>query len=132
MSKLSKVSFLFAGISLVCMSIIFYIAGVWLPFCWLALGLTVFFVAVGVIKDIAFFKEFFTMKTTKEGMSMGVLILLLLAVLAIVNYLGVKYYKTWDFSTAQTNTLSQQSIQLVKGLDSEMKVLFFYKKGVEG
>lgn len=132
MSKLGKISFLFAGISLVCMSIIRYILGEWVPFCWVALGMTVFFIVAGVVKDRAFFKEFFTMKTTKEGMSMGVLILLLVAVLGIVNYLGVKYYKTWDFSSAQTNTLSPQSIQIVKSLDSEMKVLFFYKKGVEG
>ena len=65
-------------------------------------------------------------------MSMGVLIILMLAVLGIVNYLGGKYYKTWDFSSAQTNTLSDQSIKLVKSLDSELKVIFFYKKGVEG
>ncbi|MEK2687903.1 GldG family protein [Bdellovibrio sp. GT3] len=132
MSKLSKISFLMAGISLVCMSITRYILGQWVPFCWLALGMSVLFVAIGIIKDRAFFKEFLTMKTTKEGMSMGVLILLMLAVLSVVNYLGVRHYATWDFSTAQSNTLAEQSIKLVKSLDSELKVYFFYKKGVEG
>lgn len=132
MSKLGKISFVFAGVSLVSMTLIRYLVGEWLPFCWVALGLAILFVAIGVIKDRAFFKEFFTMKTTKEGMSMGVLILLLIALLGVVNYLGVKYYKTWDFSSAQANTLSPQSIQIVKSLDSDMKVFFFYKKGVEG
>lgn len=132
MSKLGKIAFLFSGISLVSMSITRYLLGEWVPFCWLALGLAVFFLIVGLVKDRAFFKEFFTMKTTKEGMSMGVLIVLMVAVLMIVNYLGVKYYKTWDFSVAQSNTLSEQSIQLVKSLDTDLKVLFFYKKGVEG
>lgn len=132
MSKLSKISFLFAGISLVSMSITRYLLGDWVPFCWVALGLAVLFIAVGLIKDREFFKEFFTMKTTKEGMSMGVLIVLMLALLVVVNYLGVKHYKTWDFSVAQANTLSEQSIKLVKDLNSELKVLFFYKKGVEG
>lgn len=132
MSKLGKISFLFAGISLVSMSITRYLLGEWVPFCWVALGLAVFFLGLGLAKDRAFFKEFFTMKTTKEGMSMGVLILLLLAVLIVVNYLGVKHYKTWDFSTAQTNTLSDQSVKLIKALDTDLKVLFFYKKGVEG
>ncbi|WP_413582278.1 GldG family protein [Bdellovibrio sp. HCB288] len=132
MSKLSKISFLMAGISLVCMSITRYILGQWVPFCWLALGMAVLFLAIGIIKDRAFFKEFLTMKTTKEGMSMGVLILLMLAVLSVVNYLGVRHYATWDFSTAQSNTLAEQSIKLVKSLDSELKVYFFYKKGVEG
>ncbi|AFY00670.1 GldG family protein [Bdellovibrio bacteriovorus] len=132
MSKLSKISFLFAGFSLVAMSITRYLLGDWVPFCWLALGLAVVFVLVGLIKDRAFFKEFFTMKTTKEGMSMGMLILLLLAVLGAVNYIGARHTKTWDFSSARVNTLSEQSIQLVKNLDSDLKVYFFYKKGVEG
>ncbi|MEN0057551.1 MAG: GldG family protein [Bdellovibrio sp.] len=132
MSKLSKISFLFAGISLVSMSITRYLLGEWVPFCWVSLGLAVFFLGLALVKDRAFFKEFFVMKTTKEGMSMGVLILLMIAVLAVVNYLGVKHYKTWDFSSSQGNTLSEQSVQLVKNLDSNLKVLFFYKKGVEG
>ncbi|AHZ86272.1 hypothetical protein Bb109J_c0929 [Bdellovibrio bacteriovorus] len=132
MSKLSKISFLFAGFSLVSMSITRYLLGDWVPFCWLALGLAVVFVLVGLIKDRAFFKEFFTMKTTKEGMSMGMLILLLLAVLGAVNYIGARHTKTWDFSSARVNTLSEQSIKLVKSLDSDLKVYFFYKKGVEG
>lgn len=132
MSKLGKISFLFAGISLVSMSITRYLIGEWVPFCWVALGLAVLFFIVGFIKDRVFFKDFFMMKTTKEGMSMGVLIVLMLAVLIIVNYLGIKHYKTWDFSSAQTNTLSDQSIKLVKNLDSDLKVFFFYKKGVEG
>lgn len=132
MSKLGKISFLFSGISLVSASITRYLLGEWVPFCWVAFALAVFFLGLGLAKDRAFFKEFFSMKTTKEGMSMGTLILLMVAVLVIVNYLGVKHYKAWDFSTAQTNTLSEQSIKLVKSLDSDLKVLFFYKKGVEG
>lgn len=132
MSKLSKLSFLFAGISLVSLSIVRSILGDWVPFCWLALGLAVFFMGLGLVKDRRFFREFFSMKTTKEGLSMGTLIVLMLAVLSVVNYLGVKHYKTWDFSTAKTNTLSDQSIKLVKDLQADLKVLFFYKKGVEG
>lgn len=132
MSKISKIAFLMAGISLVCMSITRYLLGDWVPFCWLSLGMAVFFLFVGIIKDRAFFKEFLTMKTTKEGMSMGVLILLMLAVLSVVNYIGVRHYVTFDFSTGQSNTLAEQSVKLIKGLDTDLKVYFFYKKGVEG
>ncbi|MFS4460907.1 GldG family protein [Bdellovibrio sp. HCB2-146] len=132
MSKISKISFLFAGISLVSMSIVRYLLGEWVPFCWLALGLAIFFLALALIKDRVFFKEFFTMKTTKEGMSMGVLIILMIALLAVVNYLGVRHAKTWDFSVSQSNTLADQSIKLAKSLDSDLTVRFFYKKGVEG
>ncbi len=132
MSKLSKIAFVLAGISLVCMFITRYLLGEWVNFCWVALGLAAVFILLGIIKDRVMFKEFITMKTTKEGMSMGVLILLMLVLLGVVNYLGVRHSKTWDFSNARSNTLSPQSIKLVKDLDSDLKVYFFYKKGVEG
>lgn len=132
MSKVGKISFLMAGISLVSMSLVRYILGEWVPFCWLALGLFVFCMGLGLFWDRAFYKEFLTMKTTKHGMNMGVLIMLVLALLVVVNYLGVRHYKSWDFSIGQSNTLSEQSIKLVKALDAELKVYFFYKKGVEG
>lgn len=132
MSKISKLSFLLAAISFVALIITRYIIGEWVPFCWVSLGLAVFFLTFGILKDRLFFKDFFSMKTTKEGMSMGVLIVLMLAVLIVVNYLGAKNFKSWDFSSAQVNTLSEQSVQLVKSLDTDLKVLFFYKKGVEG
>ena len=132
MSKVGKISFLFAGISLVSMSIIRYILGEWVPFCWVALGLFVFFMVLGIFWDRRFFKEFFFMKTTKHGMNMGVLILLMVALLGIINYLGARHPKAWDFSVSQSNTLSDQSIKLIQSLDSPLKVRFFYKKGVEG
>lgn len=132
MTKIGKINFLISGISLVCMAIARYLIGEWVPFTWLCLAFAVMSFAYGCFRERSFLKEFFSMKTTKEGMSMGTLIVLLLAILVIVNYLGVKHYKTWDFSSAQVNTLSPQSIQLVKALDSDLKVYFFYKKGVEG
>src|SRR5690606_37788923 len=115
-------------ISFVALGITRYVIGEWVPFCWLSLGLGVFFLTFAILKDRLFYKDFLSMKTTKEGMSMGVLILLMLAVLIVVNYLGARNLKTWDFSAAQLNTLSEQSIQLVKGLESDLKVYFFYKK----
>lgn len=132
MSKLGKISFLFAGLSLVSMTIIRSLIGEWVPFCWLALFMAIFFTGFMIFWDRKFFKEFITMKTTKEGMSMGVLIGLMLALLIVVNYLGVKHYATWDFSSAKSNSLSDQSVKIVKSLDADLKVLFFYKKGVEG
>ncbi|HWU41926.1 MAG TPA: GldG family protein [Bdellovibrio sp.] len=132
MSKLGKISFLFAGLSLVVMSMTRYLIGEWLPFCWVALFMAIFFAGFTIFWDRHFFKEFVSMKTTKEGMSMGVLIALMIGVLIAVNYLGVRHVFTWDFSTAQTNTLADQSVKLAKALDSDLKVLFFYKKGVEG
>lgn len=132
MSKLGKALFFVAGFFIVTMSITLYLLGEWVPFCWLALGVALAATLGAFFKDRAFFAEFFSMKTTKEGMSMGTLIVLMIAVLGMVNFIGSKYYKTFDFSLSQSNSLSPQSIQLTKALDSNLHVLFFYKKGVEG
>lgn len=129
MSRLGKVLFLFAGISIITLAIGRFILGDWIPFFWILAGLTVLFIAVAVFVDRVLFKEFFSMKTTKHGMNMGVLIVLALALIGIVNYIGVKQNKTWDFSLAKRNTLSEQSVQVVNALKEDLKVSFFYKKG---
>ncbi len=60
---------------------------------------------------------------------MGALIVIVFGFLTLVNYLGAKYYKVIDLSGNKVNTLSQQSVQLVKALDSDLVVRFFYKNG---
>jgi hypothetical protein len=129
---LGKVSFLFSGFSLLSMALVRYMVGAWVPFCWIALGLFAFFLVFAFFYDRKFFGEFLMMKTTKHGMNMGMMILLVLAFIVIVNFIAVRKYKTFDFSLAHANTLSDQSIKLLKSLDSDLKIRFFYKKGVEG
>jgi ABC-type uncharacterized transport system involved in gliding motility auxiliary subunit len=132
MSKLSKVSFLFSGISFICLILARMAYGGWHHLFWVPL---VFFLVLFVLpfaKDGKFFTEFFRMKTTKKGFSMGTMILMVLAALVMINVIGVRKYKTWDFSASQSATLADQSVQLLKSLDSELKATFFYKDGVEG
>lgn len=132
MSRLGKISFLFAGLSLLALGLTKFILGAWVAYMWVLLGLFALFILAGVFVDRKFFFEFFTMKTTKHGMNMGALILIFFALMAAINFIGVRKVKTWDFSSAQKNSLSEQSIQMIKNLDSELKVIFFYKKGQEG
>jgi ABC-type uncharacterized transport system involved in gliding motility auxiliary subunit len=132
MSKLGKISFAFSIIALLGFAIVRLLFGGWMPFYTVLLAFFVFFAGCGFFLDRKFFAEFFTMKTTKHGMNMGVMIILVVVGLIVVNYIAVKRNKTWDFSQAQSNTLSDQSIKVVQGLKSELKVLFFYKEGSQG
>lgn len=132
MSKLGRISLIFAVISLLSLFATYYTLKVWVPFCWICLALFVLFIGVAIFKDRAFYKDFMSMKTTKAGMSMGSMVLVLLGTLIAINYFGGKYSKTWDFSVAKVNTLSPQSINVVKSLKSDLKFYFFYKRGVEG
>ncbi len=132
MSKISKLSLLLSAISFVCLLVARITLGGWHHFLWLPLGLFLVLFSVVLVKDFRFFLEFFSMKTTKRGLSMGSVIVLMITAMTLVNVIAVRKYKTWDFSSAKSNTLSDQSIQLVKNLEDDLKVLFFYKKTQEG
>jgi ABC-type uncharacterized transport system involved in gliding motility auxiliary subunit len=132
MSRLGKILLVVSAVSLLCFVVTRVLVGAWIPFMWIPLGLFVGGFIAAMVKDRRAVGGFLTMKTTKHGMNMGALISLVVIVLVVVNFLAVRHYKTWDFSGQQVNTLSPQSAQLVKNLDSELLVRFFYKKGVEG
>lgn len=131
MSRLGKISYLFAAISLICFFAAKFILREWMPFLWVVLGLFVLFIAAAIFVDRKLYAEFVTLKTTKQGMNMGVMIVLFFGILVMVNWLGSQKIKTWDFSSSQKNTLAEQSVQVLKSLDSELKVYFFYKAGQE-
>lgn len=132
MSKLGKLSLLFSGLSLLAFGVARFVLGTWVPYLWIFIGLIVLFFMAALFVDRKFFKEIFSMKTTKHGMNTGVMVLMFFFLMVVINFIGVRNVATWDFSSAKRNTLSDQSIKLVKNLDSELKVLFFYKKGQEG
>lgn len=132
MSKISKVSLIFSAISLVCLLLGRMVLEGWHHILWVPLGLFLLLGAVPLIKDGRFFISFWKMKTTRRGLSMGTMIVLMITALTLVNIISIRKYKVWDLSAAKSNTLSEQSIQLLKGLDDDLKVLFFYRKGQEG
>ena len=63
---------------------------------------------------------------------MGVMILLVFVLLLAINFIGSRNVKTFDFSQAQRNSLSEQSLKIIKSLDQELKVRFFYHQKQEG
>jgi len=131
--KKQGVIFLLAsGISFVCLLVLRFLLGGWENYMWVPLILFLGFLIAGLWTYRSLFREFLSVKTTKEGMSMGAMILLTLILLAAVNYLGAKKYKTFDFSSAQVNSLSEQSRTLLKNLADDLQVLYFYQKGTEG
>jgi ABC-type uncharacterized transport system involved in gliding motility auxiliary subunit len=132
MSRLGKIFSVMAALSLISFVIVRFLLGTWVPFLWLALGCFAFFFIAASVVDRKFYVEFLTMKTTKQGMSMGAMIGLVLVLLAAVNFISARHYKTFDFSMLKVNTLSDQSVKLLKSLKSPLKILYFYKNGTEG
>lgn len=132
MKKSSKISLVFSGLFLLSFAVAQYLVGGWIHFFWILIAGSVGSFGAAIYNEWAIIKEFFTMKTTKKGLNMGMTILLVLGCLIVVNIISVRHYKVFDFSSAKQNTLSEQSIHLLKDLDSDLTVLFFYKNGAEG
>ncbi len=126
MGKLGQLSLLFAGLTLAAFGVTRFFIREWYPFYWVMLGLVVVFLGAAFFFDRKFYGEFFAMKTTKHGMNMGVMILFVFAIIFMVNFIGARNIKTFDFSQAQRNTLSEQSIKLLKDLKEPLKIRFFY------
>jgi hypothetical protein len=127
MSKLGKISLLVFAISVVILVTARLLLGGWLDYLFLPLGLSLVALVTAIGVDFKFYLEFLSMKTTKHGMNMGVLILLALFLAIAINYLGVRFDKTFDLTKEKINSLSDQSVNLVKSLSDDMKVFIFYK-----
>jgi hypothetical protein len=113
-------------------AIVRFLVAAWIPFLSVILGLCVGCLVAALWTERKFLKEIFSMKTTKQGMSMGAHLSLVFLILIAVNFVAVRKYKTFDFSMAKINTLSEQSVQLVKDLQDDLSVFYFYKNGTQG
>jgi gliding motility-associatede transport system auxiliary component len=59
------------------------------------------------------------------GSTLGVAALLVLALALIVNYLGFRHYKRWDWTRSHLYTLSSKTLSIVKGLNRAVEVVVF-------
>jgi hypothetical protein len=127
MSKWGKISYLICGLSIIVLFTARLIIQGWVDYMYvpLILALVAFVAAFAV--DFKFYLEFLTMRTTKHGMNMGVLILLALVLVVAVNFLGNRFDKTFDLTKEKLNTLSDQSLEIVKNLKDDLNVYIFYK-----
>ena len=132
MSRIGKISFFISGFSILAAGLVRTILGGWHDSLYIAVGLFAAFLAIGLISDIKFYKEFFTMRTTKHGMNMGVLILLSFVFVVAVNFLAVQRNAKWDVTEEGLNSLSDQTTKLLGGLKEDLQISFFYRSGTEG
>lgn len=127
MNHISKICFLLAAISGLFLGSIYFIVQMWMPILYVFLSAMIVCLAVAIALDWRLYLEFFTLKTTKHGMNMGVLIVLVLAALVCVNYLGVRHNKTWDLTSERLYSLSEQTKKLVDSLQEDVEIKVFYK-----
>jgi hypothetical protein len=127
MSRLSKVCYVIAAVSILIMAAVYFMILVWLPILYFFLAAAILSVGLALVFDWRLYFEFLTLRTTKYGMNMGVLIVLAVAGLICVNYFGVRYNKTFDLTHEKLYSLSDQTRKLISGLHDDVQIKVFYK-----
>jgi len=83
------------------------------------------FLALWVSLDLAGFKRFFARKGAKYGASSGATVILGVLIITGLAFLGSKprFNKSFDVTKAGINTLSEQSIKIMKGLGEKKSTI---------
>ena len=126
MKSIGKLSLLVSGFSLIAALGARYILGAWLPILYIFLGLFIAGLIFSLIWDYKFYLEVFSLKTTKDSLSLGWSLCFLIIFLTAVGFLGLRFNKTFDLTEEGINSLSLQSQDILKTLDEDLFVRIFY------
>lgn len=128
MSKLGKGLFVLALLTIIAGVVIRILEIESGPYWAMPFVVALLFIVIEVVVDRKVYKEFMTMKTTKHGVNMGTMIVLMLVLLTAINYVAVKRNKKWDLTTEKLNSLSDQTIKLLNGLTDPLEIRAFFRE----
>lgn len=99
---------------------------VWSEIEWLSIVLGLLFVAdLGLLVK----RNFSAMRSRQAafGFNSTITILLVIAIVGVLNFLAVKYPQKLDLTKSKINTLNDQTVKVVKGLQKPVKAAMFTK-----
>ncbi len=129
MSKKSKVLLGIFFLGLVVFVVTRLVVLLWNPWMYTPLAISIAALVGAISIDFKQFVEFMTLKTTKKGLDMGTVIVLFIALLVAINYIGSKHNHKKDFTEEKLYSLSDQTKEILKGLDSDLYFKGFFRKG---
>ena len=127
MSLLGKLFLSLSGLSLIIIMSTSWILGGWLPVLYVFLVLFFLGIALSLGIDYKLYLGFLLMRTTKNGMSMGISILITLVFCISLSYISVRFEKSMDITEEKINSLAPQTMQILENLEEEMHLIVFYK-----
>ena len=127
MRKMSKALLLISAMIFLGTVVTRFVLQQWIPQLWYPIAGSGLLLLAIVVIDFKLFAEFFTMRTTKHGMNMGVMILLCVALLVAINFIAVKKDKRFDWTKEGLNSLAEQSIKAVQGFTEPVDVFYLYQ-----
>ncbi len=128
MSKIGKACLLISGLFILASGVTRLAMGMWHDSLYVSLGIALVFLVLAVAKDHQTYLEFLTMRTTKHGMNMGVLILIVVVFLISINFIAAKNDKKLDWTSEGLNSLSEQSVKAAKAVSEDLKVILLSAK----
>ena len=129
MSKLGKIFLILSLLFL----LVFLLIGFLSPFItskhYIPLYASFALLLTAVLIDLKFYKNFFFLKTTKRGLSIGASIILFLLLMVAINFIAFKNNIDWDLTTEKLHSLSEQTLDVLKVLEEPLEVKVFLIAG---
>jgi ABC-type uncharacterized transport system involved in gliding motility auxiliary subunit len=85
------------------------------------------FVLAAVVLGFRAIVRAFSGRTAQQGTNTTILTLAVIAILAVLNFVGFRHHKTFDLTTEKLYTLSDQTRNIVSGLKQDLIVARFDK-----
>ncbi|MGZ9188828.1 MAG: hypothetical protein ACXW39_02075, partial [Nitrospira sp.] len=73
-------------------------------------------------------KTFSTQRSTRMGANSALMVALVIAILAIVNFLGARHSIRWDFSENQNYTLAPETHRVLRALTRDVSITVFTRE----
>ncbi|MGZ3721828.1 MAG: GldG family protein [Bdellovibrionales bacterium] len=131
MNKTAKISFISAFLIAVAVFTTSLLLQQWWNLFTVLLIVAGLAVAAGLALDYRTIVDFFTRRTTKHGMNMGVAIIVVLILVICVNYLANLHNKSWDLTQEKLNSLSDESTSVLNNLSGDLEVKIFTRDNAQ-
>ena len=82
--------------------------------------------------NIGQFKEGWKRRSFLYSSNLLLMIALVLAILVLINYIGARHHKRFDFTESKVHSLSDQSITVAKALKQDVLIKAFFREGNYG
>ncbi len=92
---------------------------------WAGLGCILLY-GIGQWRDVL---AFFRRRQARYGALATISVLVALAIVVAVNYLAARQNKRWDLTESKQNSLSEQTVKVLKGLDAPATFTVFDRQG---
>jgi len=103
------------------------IQGELLTFSKVILVLGVLFALASLAIGFRYFVRFFSKRSSQLGTNTTILTVAVIAILAVLNFVGFRHHKRFDLTTEKMYTLSDQTKQIVGGLQKDVTIVRFHK-----